>query len=376
MINKLLILAILFVASWDFGFAQVTASFKNSSIVGEKWTEVELVIPVEIELKNDGDKAVKVTVEVKVDESNSGINSGLQLGADDFKKVEVRNSGEKQLEKKSTSTVFSYLVVKKDMEKVNKEVAIKLTITTDGNSSAGPLSKITLKRANDITYTLSDYLGNPDLRLKYVSKVESNNHVLTIYGYKQGICKHIYKCDQVAKVNVALGAGQVFAVSEWSLLWNINHWRPAPIALTTIPFKVRPKLEENGRTYQSTASAGLTNVGFNIDLAKYQIDRYFVSGRKSTHKFSLGFWAAPGVEEMDSVFTEGFLKDGEKSKQFVVSTGFTVTYSYNGITFSIVPIGWDASPTTVGDEWVYDGKRWFGFGIGINPIILATVLNK
>ena len=57
--------------------------------------------------------------------------------------------------------------------------------------------------------------------------------------------------------------------------------------------------------------------------------RYFPTGKKSTHKFSLGFWVAPSVEELDFVFNNGangWLGKGigkiEKSKQNIYFNGF------------------------------------------------------
>jgi len=43
----------------------------------------------------------------------------------------------------------------------------------------------------------------------------------------------------------------------------------------------------------------------NLEVAKRQIDRYLATGKKSTHRFSLGLWVAPSVEELDSVYTFG-----------------------------------------------------------------------
>jgi hypothetical protein len=140
---------------------------------------------------------------------------------------------------------------------------------------------------------------------------------------------------------------------------------------------VRPtKTVRDTLSFKNSATSGLTNIGLNLDLAKIEMARYFSNGKKSTHRFSFGFWSAPSVEELDSTFTLGHLAKDVKSKQLFVSAGITISYSYNGISFVFVPAGWDFGTSTIGKNWVYHKQRWWGFGIAISPKIFATVLNK
>jgi hypothetical protein len=141
-------------------------------------------------------------------------------------------------------------------------------------------------------------------------------------------------------------------------------------------------MTSNGRTFGTNTIAGLSNLGFNLDLGKYQIDRYFSSGKKSTHKFSIGVWAGPSVEELDSVYTNGgkgalgtVPGKSATSKQFFVSTGLTISYSYNDISFVIVPLGKDFATSSLGKEWIYNSEWWWGFGIALSPKIFGAILN-
>lgn len=208
--------------------------------------------------------------------------------------------------------------------------------------------------------SLENYMDDKlDHQLEYVIKVEADKNVLTLWGYQAS--------DALVERRVKLEKRDVLAISEFNHVFS--RWLPP--SLTTVPFKVRPKLDK----FRTTATSGLTNVGLNFDLFRYKIDRYFDNGNKSNAKWNMGLWLAPTVEELDSVHTEGFLKKDVKSKQLFISSAFTLNYSYNNITFTFVPIGFDFSTSSVGSEWVYNKKRWWGFGIGVEPKVLASILN-
>lgn len=146
---------------------------------------------------------------------------------------------------------------------------------------------------------------------------------------------------------------------------------------------LRPGIVSEGKDFRGSATSGITNIGFNLDLVRWKMDRYFARGKKSTHKLSLGLWAGPSVEELDSVYTHG--ADGdlgkapgkmEKSKQLYLSTGITLSYTYNDISFVFVPIGYDYATSTIGKHWIYRDRRWWGFGIAVSPKIFETIFNK
>jgi hypothetical protein len=229
-------------------------------------------------------------------------------------------------------------------------------------------TKNSVASIND-TISLKDYL-NPKLglELQETIKVESNDNVLTVSGYD-------YE-DNFVKRKIILERNKILPVSTKSYFFNSRHWKPIPFSIITVPFKIRPEIKLDEEVKNSIASSGITNIGLNLDLAKYQLDRYFASGKKSSHKFSLGVWGAPAVEELDSISTRGFLPKGKISKQMFLSTGLTISYSYNDVSFVFVPIGLDFGTSTIGKNWIYNKRRWWGFGIAISPKIIATIFNK
>lgn len=142
------------------------------------------------------------------------------------------------------------------------------------------------------------------------------------------------------------------------------------MSIACIPIKVRPGT--NGKS--ATATSGLKNLGLNLDLWSMERTNYFANSEKTTHKLALGILVAPGVEELDSTLTAGKLEGDEKSRQLFISTGITLSYSYNKITFSFVPFGYDVGTSSIGNS--LEQKRWWGFGIGVDPKIFSSVTNK
>lgn len=225
------------------------------------------------------------------------------------------------------------------------------------------ISSFTCFSQDEKTCTLDEYKNK---KLGYVIEVESKKDILTLYGYDKD------DNSKLLERKVKLNRYDVLAINEWSSIFDGYHFKPLYISITTVPFKVRPELDE----FKTNATSGIKNIGLNFDLGRWKTERYFASGKKSTHKFSAGIWIAPSVEELDSIQTRGFLKGSSKSKQLFLSTAFTLNYTYNNITFTFVPIGLDFATSSSGKEWVYNEKRWWGFGIGLEPKFLNSIANK
>ncbi|MEO2063257.1 MAG: hypothetical protein ABGW97_09765 [Christiangramia sp.] len=207
---------------------------------------------------------------------------------------------------------------------------------------------------------LNSYMQN---KLSKVENIESSNDTLSIYGYNSND-----KSTMKLRI-IKLERGEVYAINSWSHLFQLGHWRPMPISLTTIPFKIRPKV----KNLETSANSGIKNLGLNFDIFHFEMDRYFWNGKKSNHKIFAGIWLAPSVEELNATTTENFLNEDEKSKQLFFNAALTLNYSYNDITFTFVPAGFDFATSSVGEEWIYGGKRWWGFGIGLEPKFLNVL---
>jgi hypothetical protein len=176
-----------------------------------------------------------------------------------------------------------------------------------------------------------------------VVSVTSTGGILNIGGYDPN--------DQYVTRQVLLGPTQVLAISK-------DSWRPY-ISLITIPFKVRHSID----TFEQSVQTGLSNAGIAINIYNYKLSRYFNSGKQSVHQFGIGLLFAPTAEELTPENTKNFVN--EKSKQLFLSAALSLTYTYNEVTFAIVPFGVDFATTTDGKHYIYNKKRWWGLGIGI-----------
>jgi hypothetical protein len=188
------------------------------------------------------------------------------------------------------------------------------------------------------TISLKDFLAKEI----YIESIKSEFNILTINGSKNG---------SIVKEYVSLKKNEVLGV------WQTS-FKPT-LSIITIPFKVRPKQD----TLSQNILTGLSNAGFNISFYNKKLDRYFVSGEKITHNFGAGLLISPTAIELSPENTNKIVIT--KSNQLFISTSLSLTYSFNDITLSLIPIGFDFATTKDGKNYIYNKKMWWGFGIGI-----------
>lgn len=255
---------------------------------------------------------------------------------------------------------YFYLVLNPKLEISNRQT---ITVQIAAPGAVAVLKVVNIIPARNLVYTLSDYKSNQSLFLEHVIKVESSDNLLTLTGYKNK--GDLYSIKR--KITLKIREGYSLKESE-SPGWLTF----APkVSLITVPFKMRSARE--GRT--RVASSGVTNLGPNFDFFGYRSDRYLWNGKRQSKRIAVGVWVAPAVEDLDSINTRNKTKDF-KSKQFVISTAFNITFAFNNLTFIVVPYGKDYATTSLGKDWIYNKKSWWGFGIGLDPKWLIAVLGK
>jgi len=136
------------------------------------------------------------------------------------------------------------------------------------------------------------------------------------------------------------------------------------ISIVTVPFKVRPNIQDRGQF----AQADVENIGLQYPFLSYTKSKLFFDGKVSKHKWSFGGIVAPMALTTNAANTNN-RKPIERT-QLALSVATAISYSYNDITFSLIPAGIDYGINTNVRYWVYHGKVWWGFGIAIAPKIL------
>ena len=133
----------------------------------------------------------------------------------------------------------------------------------------------------------------------------------------------------------------------------------------TIPFKVRPEIQN----LKTVAKGDLKNFGLHVGIFNHIWKVYLQDGTINEYKFSVGALFAPAAEEFNTLNTGGVLTTA--TTQAVLSTGLTVVMSYRGINFAFIPAGVDFGLTDDSKSWKYNGKYWYGIGIGIDSKLIG-----
>lgn len=352
---KTILIAFLLVFCADAMSAQLTLVHETD--IEEKSTNVELVIPIAVKAEN---LSTAQTVTLTVDNATAPAASRFTL-------VEMGSvtlsASTINLGAAPTEVVVKTVYLKLRAALVvdtEKQLVIRASV---GGVEFGNVT-VVIRPAPESRYTLDDYLDRESgLYLTEIVRVESADDVITLHGYAHD------GDGRMVQRKIGLKQGQVLKVSNKIFpKW----FRPA-ISLTTVPVKVRPSLDGKA----TAATSGLSNLGLNTNFFGYKSDRYFADGTKSTHKFGLGLWAAPSVEELGVANVDDPTWGADRtSKQLFVSAGISLTYSYNAINFIFIPAGFDFATSTVGRKYSYDGKRWWGFGIGVDVKVFEAILNK
>jgi hypothetical protein len=352
------LLFVLIQTSVCFGqIADVEATFNRPVVTFDRAKSKDLVIPVTLTIGNTRALPGTLQVWVSIDPVSTTMSTA-RLGT-----VKLVNRRQVMTLTSNTRVMTFYIKVPADTtEYLNQSLGLRATLELAGvQEPATNTFLVSLQEQPEIAYTLHDYLSTPDLKLRKVKSVESAANLLTISGEHKGYG------NPVVVRQVALTKGEVYTVKNISR----SLYRPV-LSLISVPVKVRPAFD--GRP--TFATSGLTNIGLNADFFGWKRERYFSSGKMSTHRVGFGLWAAPSVEELDSAGTKGYLAGGTKSSQLFISSGLTLTYAYNSITLVFVPAGFDFGTSKTGNHWAYSARRWWGFGIGIDPKLFLAVLNK
>jgi hypothetical protein len=226
---------------------------------------------------------------------------------------------------------------KKEKHKLMKAATTLLLLTILSITILGQNSTITIEEFKK--------------RKLWIFEVKSSLDTLKIKSFDPKNNNNIVSHNIILKQNKGLGVWTTSYLSHFSI--------------NTVPIKIRPALDN----FPQSAFTGLNNAGINFGIYNKRLDRYFFNNKKSSHFFSAGLNIGPSIEELTPENTNNYILT--KNKQLFITGGISLTYSYNDISFTIIPMAYDFATTKEGREYIYNSKMWWGFGFGIKTSLLG-----
>ncbi|WP_421807245.1 hypothetical protein [Flagellimonas sp.] len=244
------------------------------------------------------------------------------------------------------------------------------------------------KEQQTITMDWDDYFYNVESEerpfLGEIKAVKQEGNKIKLYGYiplKSNVNEKFpekYKNaygqlmeDDLYEVILSFKRGRNFILTEKIGFSFKNILKSASIS--TIPYKIRPGNDDLKRI----TTSGLKNLALNFDMIRGRRQVYYQSGKKLLMRASIGVLISPSVEEFpDNQRIDFPIDSDEVQKELFISTGLSINLSFNDIAFSFIPIGHDHATSTIGKSWRYQGRRWWGFGIGLSPKFLGPANSK
>ncbi len=177
----------------------------------------------------------------------------------------------------------------------------------------------------------------------YIVKIDvDKNKYLVYYAESEG--------EEIKIDTIPITYGKTLSLNQYGIF---------SLSLFTTPFKIRPKQEEISQEVKSD----LKNIGLFASVFYAKRKSILNDGSTREHKGSLGFFISPTSEEFNPENTNGIV---QKSNKLVISTGLALSYTYKSIVLSYIPLGFDFGTNSDKKHWIYNEKRWWGFGIGLD----------
>lgn len=193
---------------------------------------------------------------------------------------------------------------------------------------------------NDDSKLVSDF----DIKSVNIVKIDVSENKYKVFYAKKG------KNQQIETILIPMIYGKNLTAYQHGI---------SSISLFTTPFKIRPK---QGNTPQEVKS-DLKNIGLYSSFFYLKKKTILNDGSIREHKGSFGLFIAPTSEEFNLQNTNNKV---EKSNQLIISTGLAISYTYKNIVLNYIPFGIDYGTTSDKNDWIYNKKRWWGFGIGLD----------
>ena len=339
------------------GVAQNNIYFSHDVNIIGKFRNAETVAPIYFETDDSN-------IAIEIANDYLGQMDSTQL-ADLNKKVKIVKHKVSINNQSPIDNAYYYSLVFDGSYNPESELSIRLHLIHSGeliNSTIVTIQPILMDKVQ-----MFRYKTDRRFKLDEVFKVEFQDGEYIVHGRKDSTYE---------KFSIINPTGIPFHHAKFTTLGKFSSNDPWPVSLTTVPYRIytRPEIKLDDGTIETKdrlVTSGLSSVGVNFELFRLDSEYYFISGKKSLHRYSLGILATLLVQSTDSTNTHPIIVQS-KSSPFL-SLGLTLSYSYNGINFNLVPIGKDFGLTSDAKRWIYNDQLWYGIGIGVSPKFIERV---
>ncbi|TVQ77914.1 MAG: hypothetical protein EA358_05755 [Flavobacteriales bacterium] len=313
---------------------------------------------------------IRLVIETFSDNSRDTLSGGAMV---DLEKIQIRQSTQvvdysvwnksiQQYEKNSGSMrevpifpVQFYIDIAADFNfSTSFEFLVKLVSRDD---SLIDFSVITIVPEILATITFSEFQANHVGEFDRIHHAEWDNGAFTVYGNRRETLEALRVLPD--------------SYGRFSHVFSRFIGGPNTVSLLAVPIKLRAKREvtmpdDNLRVVPAQALSGLNSLGLNFHIYSRGRRTYYLSGKANESVFSLGFMTTFGIESMDSTqlgsYT-GLNENIDMGYRLNVSFGLTMNYIFNRVSLTYIPIAID---TPYSSDWIYRGRPWMGFAIGLN----------
>lgn len=225
-------------------------------------------------------------------------------------------------------------------EKFKKSKIYQLKAETEGNYF--------VVKYIDLDLCLTNYTT---LREFYESLAKNSDETKEAFMIRKNISYKAKNDANPFKVYYGYLSANEVILTKTSALVSFN--------IATVPFKIFPKT-----SYPSSVSGDIDNIGLYTGLRFKDWSFLKANGKETNLNYGMGLFLAPSVVKLNK--DNSSIESDEEVNKPYLTTALAVHIKYQNFTIMIIPCGVDIAFSDSGKKWNYDGKYWWGFGLGID----------
>lgn len=321
----------------------ITSSFlfsqkKNEQISKAELTEAIRTALMDKDLTKDYPERIATALVAKLKDPNSITDAELKV------LIEKAQKALKEIKKSKDYSIETNEVHKSEFDTVRdlkKDGIYQLKAETEGNyfvvkymdlSKKHEDYEVLLKKYNEIKINDGETIAEFKIRKEELLKKKDDSNPFKVY----------YGLLDPERPITTLKSNN----------WSFN--------LVTVPFKIFPKTDDA----PSQVNGSIDNIGLYVARRGWNFSKLRADGSESKRSIGYGAYIAPSVVKLDKTNTG--ITDFEEVNKMYLTAALAVSLKYGNFTVMFIPVGVDTALSDSAKAWKYDGKFWWGFGLGVD----------